>query len=274
MNDLMSAGLHRYWKDLLVETTHVESMANYVRQRSYADKATLNLLDVAGGTGDVAFRWLEAAKCNERSRSTGRDQVQITVCDLNADMLRVGQERARQKYPSNNTGSLHDHHPMSSLAAAPSIGSDMNDGARSRVEESGAIKFVQGNAQDLPFEDNSFDVYTIAFGLRNVTDVDLALREACRVLKPGGHYLCLEFSQVTNDAFRAIYDTYSFNVIPAMGEYVANDRASYQYLVESIRQFSNQDELKQRMEDAGFQACQYTNLTGGIVAIHEGYKSL
>jgi ubiquinone/menaquinone biosynthesis methyltransferase len=126
----------------------------------------------------------------------------------------------------------------------------------------------------LPFVDNSFDIYTIAFGLRNVTDVDMALRDALRVLKPGGRFLCLEFSYVTNIPLAQLYDIYSFHVIPKLGEVVANDRESYQYLVESIRKFCTQEELVSRMESAGFEGVKYTNMSGGIVAVHEGYKPL
>lgn len=142
------------------------------------------------------------------------------------------------------------------------------------LDRSGALRFVQGNAQSLPFGDSSFDLYTIAFGLRNVTDVDQALREATRVLKPGGRFMCLEFSQVPNEYLRAVYDQYSFSVIPAMGQAVTGDRHSYQYLVESIRKFSNQQELVSRMEAAEMHAVRYTNMTGGIVALHEGWKPL
>ena len=160
-------------------------------------------------------------------------------------MLRVGQRRARERYGS------------------------------SLLDDSKALSFLEGNAQSLVnFSDNSFDLYTIAFGLRNVTDVDMALREACRVLKPGGRFMCLEFSHIPQPQLQALYDMYSFNVIPAMGEAVANDRASYQYLVESIRKFSDQETLVGRMEAAGFEGAKYTNLTGGIVAIHEGWKPL
>ena len=180
----------------------------------------------------------------ERAKSTGKDEISITVCDINPDMLRVGERRARERY-----------------------GNSVLDGSQ-------AITFQEGNAQQLPFDDNTFDIYTIAFGLRNVTDVDMALRDAHRVLKPGGRFLCLEFSHVTNPAFATIYDQYSFNVIPAIGEIVANDRSSYQYLVESIRKFCNQEELKARMEKNGFHGCKYTNMTGGIVAVHEGWKTL
>ena len=242
MNDFMSGGLHRMWKDHLLKVSSVAPMAKLVRRS--ADRE-LKILDVAGGTGDVAFRFVEAAGCQERSKSTGEDDVQVTVCDINPEMLRVGERRARDRFGSG------------------------------LLDETRGLSFVEGNAQDLhQFHDNTFDLYTIAFGLRNVTDVDRALREAQRVLKPGGRFMCLEFSQVPNEYFRAIYDYYSFNVIPSIGQVVANDRASYQYLVESIRKFSTQEELVTRMERAGMESVKYTNLTGGIVAIHEGWKPL
>jgi len=243
MNDFMSGGLHRLWKDYFVDSTKVETMAKAVRNSDTAQ--SLAILDVAGGTADIAFRMVDASQAMERSKSSGEDPVSITVCDINAEMLRVGEERARERF------------------------------GRAVLEESKSLSFVEGNAQSLTnFSDNTFDLYTIAFGLRNVTDVDMALREAHRVLKPGGRYMCLEFSQVPDAMLRQIYDTYSFHVIPALGEFVANDRPSYQYLVESIRKFSNQEDLVTRMEQAGFQHVKYTNLTGGIVAIHEGWKPL
>ena len=133
------------------------------------------------------------------------------------------------------------------------------------------LEFIEGDAQKLPFPDNSFDAYTIAFGLRNVTQIDLALREALRVLKRGGRFLCLEFSQV-HPAIRPVYDAYSFNVIPAVGQMVANDRPSYQYLVESIRNFPPQEDLVAMMRDAGFKQVTYDNLTFGVAAIHSGFK--
>jgi len=241
MNDLMSGGLHRYWKDHLLDISAVAAMAQAVRQHPSSE---LRILDVAGGTGDVAFRFVDAAGCPERSKSSGEDPISVTVCDINPEMLRVGEQRARDRFGS------------------------------SILDETKALSFVEGNAQSLDFPDNSFDLYTIAFGLRNVTDVDKALREACRVLKPGGRFMCLEFSQVPDPILRQIYDAYSFNVIPGMGEFVANDRASYQYLVESIRKFSDQEELVKRIEGSGFQLPKYSNLTGGIVAIHEGWKPL
>lgn len=254
MNDLMSGGLHRLWKDHLVHVSSVEAIASAERRLALQNAASTTLknnersfkiLDVAGGTGDVAFRFVDAARCYERSKSSGVDPIQITVFDINSEMLRVGERRAIDRY------------------------------GRGILDASKGLSFVQGNAQSLDqLTDNSFDMYTIAFGLRNVTDVDKALREAHRVLKPGGRFLCLEFSQVPDPLFHSIYDSYSFNVIPAIGGLIAGDRSSYQYLVESIRKFPNQDELMTRLQGAGFSNCKYTNMTGGIVAIHEGWKNL
>lgn len=256
MNDFMSGGLHRYWKDRFLDASAVGSMAQIIRKQQLdtslskgegrVQDKTLRILDVAGGTGDISFRFLEAAGCPEYARSSsGNDPIRITVCDINREMLRVGEERARKRYGS------------------------------SLITGSKALSFVQGNAQDLKnFESDTFDLYTISFGLRNVTDIDIALAEAHRVLKPGGRFMCLEFSQMTDPLLQKLYDGYSFAVIPEMGELIANDRASYQYLVESIRKFSNQEELLKRMNDAGFQMAKFTNMTCGIVAIHEGYKPI
>lgn len=212
MNDLMSGGIHRLWKNRLITLMQ--------------PRPTRRLLDVAGGTGDIAFRY----------RAKAGDDADITVCDINPEMLRVGQDRAADR------GYLR------------------------------GITWVEGNAENLPFEDNSFHLYSISFGLRNVPRIDNALEDAYRVLKPGGRFFCLEFSRVNNDALRKIYDAYSFNVIPRIGELVAKDRDSYQYLVESIRQFPPQEELRQRMQDAGFEDTKVINLTGGIAAIHIGHK--
>jgi len=212
MNDLMSGGIHRLWKNKFVSML-----------RPSPNKA---LLDVAGGTGDIAFRY----------RQHAGEKAHITVCDINKEMLAVGKDRAI------NRGYLK------------------------------GFKWVVGNAESLPFADNSYDLYTISFGLRNVPKIDDALEEAYRVLKPGGQFFCLEFSQVTNPVFRKFYDEYSFRLIPKIGEIVANDRESYQYLVESIRQFPPQTELAARIKKAGFERVRFVNLSGGIAAIHCGTK--
>ncbi len=223
MNDLMSGGIHRLWKDHLI--------------RRIRPKAGLHYLDVAGGTGDIAFRINQyiQKRNNQRPPACGHDGS-ITLCDLNWDMLRVGRDRAIDR------GHLDD------------------------------FDWVTGNAETLPLEDNSVDVYTIAFGLRNVTRIDNALKEAYRVLKPGGRFYCLEFSHVENPAFATLYDKFSFNIIPKMGEIIAKDRESYQYLVESIRKFPTQENLKERMTEAGFAKASYENLTFGVAAIHSGFK--
>ncbi len=212
MNDIMSGGLHRLWKDHFV--------------RKIRPRAGLHYLDVAGGTGDIAFR----------IRKKAGPDCKITLCDLNAEMLAVGRDRAIDK-------GLGD-----------------------------SFEWITGNAESLPFEDESVDVYTIAFGLRNVTHIDTALKDALRVLKPGGRFYCLEFSKVNEPFLAKIYDEYSYRLIPKMGELVAKDRDSYQYLVESIRKFPSQKELQNRMETAGFSRCRFENLTLGVVAIHEGVK--
>ncbi|MFH1159014.1 MAG: bifunctional demethylmenaquinone methyltransferase/2-methoxy-6-polyprenyl-1,4-benzoquinol methylase UbiE [Pseudomonadota bacterium] len=212
MNDLMSGGIHRLWKSRFVSLLH--------------PSARKTLLDVAGGTGDIAFRYRERAG----------DSAKITVCDINAEMLKVGQDRAIDR------GYLK------------------------------GFEWVTGNAESLPFDDDSYHLYTISFGLRNVPRIDDALEEAYRVLKHGGQFFCLEFSRVNNPLFRKIYDEYSFRMIPKIGELVAKDRESYQYLVESIRRFPKQEDLAGRMKKAGFEQVRFVNLSGGIAAIHTGVK--
>ena len=212
MNDLMSGGLHRLWKDRFI--------------REIRPRENMRFLDVAGGTGDIAFRIYKETNGN----------APITVSDINASMLKVGRQRGIDKGIVRN------------------------------------ISWKEANAADLPFEDESFDVYTIAFGLRNVTMIDDALKEAYRVLKPGGRFFCLEFSHVTEPTLAKVYDAYSFGVIPKIGKLVAKDEDSYQYLVESIRAFPKQEDLKQRLLTAGFDSAKYTNLTFGTVAIHEAWK--
>lgn len=209
MNDVMSGGVHRLWKDKFV--------------KQIAPRAGQNILDVAGGTGDIAFRMYK--------KTNG--EASITVSDINESMLAVGQDRAYDRAITKN------------------------------------MKWVPANAETLPFQDNEFDIYTIAFGLRNVTHIDNALKEAARVLKPGGKFYCLEFSHVDNPIVKKIYDGYSDHLIPKFGEIVAKDRDSYQYLVESIRKFPRRELLKQRLLDAGFSKATYQTMTFGVVAIHE-----
>ncbi len=214
MNDLMSGGMHRLWKDQLI--------------RQIRPRPEYSYLDVAGGTGDIAFRIKKRISRNAAQK--------ITICDLNAEMLRVGRDRAVDRGWLDN------------------------------------FDWVVGNAESLPIESESVDVYTIAFGLRNVTHIDTALNEAFRVLKPGGRFFCMEFSRVNEPFLARIYDSYSYRVIPKIGQVVAKDRSSYQYLVESIRKFPSQKALQQRLYQAGFGRVLVRSLSFGVVAIHEAWK--
>ena len=213
MNDLMSGGIHRIWKRFTIELSGVRK-GNAV-------------LDIAGGTGDLAARFADIVGPDGR----------VVLADINDSMLQVGRDKLLDQGRQGN------------------------------------LEFVQADAQYLPFPDDSFDCITIAFGLRNVTDKDLALRSMLRVLKPGGRLLVLEFSKPENELLSKAYDTYSFRVLPFMGRLVANDSDSYQYLAESIRMHPDQDTLKEMMEDAGFGRCEYHNMTGGVVALHKGVKA-
>jgi len=214
MNDLMSAGVHRLWKDAFVEWLN--------------PRPGWRVLDVAGGTGDIAFRIADMV------RSRG-GEAKITVCDINEDMVREGMKRAAAK------------------------------GERT-------IEWITGNAEALPIPDNTMDAYTIAFGIRNVTHIDKALAEARRVLKPGGRFLCLEFSRVEVPGLDQLYDAYSLNVLPRLGQLVANDAESYRYLAESIRRFPPQQKFARMIERAGLANVKVRNLTGGVAAMHSGWK--
>ena len=215
MNDLMSGGMHRIWKDALVTALAPPR----------APRRPFAVLDVAGGTGDIAFR------------IAGRSEnAAVTVADINGGMLAVGRERAVAR----------------------------------RLDK--AVRFVEANAEALPFEGGTFDAVTIAFGIRNVPRIAVALAEAFRVLKPGGRFLCLEFSAVDVAGLDRLYDLFSFNVIPALGRVVAGDSESYRYLVESIRRFPNQARFARMVADAGFERVTVTNLSGGIAAIYSGWK--
>lgn len=209
MNDAMSFGIHRLWKD---------QFCNMI------PRTAPSLLDVAGGTGDIAL------KCHKLGIPD------VTICDINSEMLSAGRDKAI------NQGILK------------------------------GISYVQGDAESLPFPDNSFDCYTIAFGIRNVTNIDKALSESFRVLKKGGKFLCLEFSKVENEIVQKAYDFYSFQVIPRIGGLIAGNPDAYQYLSESIRQFPDQARFKQMIEAAGYGHVSYTNMTFGVAAIHSGYK--
>jgi len=214
MNDLMSAGVHRIWKDAMVEWLNPQPGWHSV--------------DVAGGTGDIAFRIADMARLRG-------GKAKVTVCDINQDMLNEGVRRADAK-------------------------------------DERALEWVCGSAEALPFPDNVFDSYTIAFGIRNVTHIDRALTEALRVLKPGGRFLCLEFSKVEAPILDELYERFSFNVIPKIGEWVAQDAESYRYLAESIRRFPPQAKFKKMIETAGLSQVKVRNLSGGIAAMHSAWK--
>jgi demethylmenaquinone methyltransferase/2-methoxy-6-polyprenyl-1,4-benzoquinol methylase len=225
MNDLMSGGLHRAWKDALVTAVNPPPKGRPGRLAKMSDK-DFRLLDLAGGTGDVAFRVVGAGGAGTRA----------TVCDINTDMLSVGAERAVKHGL--------DH----------------------------AVTFEKGNAEALAYPDRSFDCVTIAFGIRNVPRIALALSEAYRVLRIGGRFLCLEFSSVDVPGIDALYELYSFNLIPAIGRAVTGDREAYQYLVESIRNFPKPKVFAGMIEAAGFRRVSFTPMTGGVVALHSGWR--
>jgi demethylmenaquinone methyltransferase/2-methoxy-6-polyprenyl-1,4-benzoquinol methylase len=212
MNDVMSLGIHRLWKRFAIEMSGV--------------RAGQQVLDIAGGTGDLALQFLK------RVGATGH----VWLADINADMLAVGRDRL------------------------------INRGF------AGNLSYIQANAECLPFANNQFDCISIAFGLRNVTDKLTALRSMYRVLKPGGRLLVLEFSKPVFPVLQTVYDTYSFSLLPKLGQWIAGDADSYRYLVESIRRHPDQETLKNLMTEAGFESCEYHNLSGGIVALHRGYK--
>lgn len=214
MNDLMSGGVHRLWKDAMIGWLNPQPGQS--------------VLDVAGGTGDIAFRIVSAMR--ERGGSGS-----ITVCDINEDMLAEGVRRS------------------------------------TRADENG-VHWVCGDAQALPFEDQSMDAYTVAFGIRNVTRIDLALQEARRVLRPGGRFLCLEFSRVNAPGLDALYRQYSFSVLPRLGQAVTKDGEAYRYLVESIRRFPTQNAFAKLIERSGLSRVKVRNLTGGIAAMHSAWR--
>lgn len=218
MNDLMSGGVHRIWKDKMVEQINLKRGNEY------------KFLDVAGGTGDISFRI--AKKCQKLNL-----KYNIEVSDINEEMLEFGKKRAVDNNLFQN------------------------------------LNFNCANGEKLPYQDNEFDFYTIAFGIRNFTNIDKGLSEAYRVLKKGGKFICLEFSKVNNEILSKLYDLYSFNLVPKIGKLVADDEESYRYLAESIKKFPNQEAFKAMIEEAGFKDVSYQSLTFGTVAIHIGIKN-
>lgn len=212
MNDIMSLRVHRQWKNLMMDWL--------------APRSSQRLLDVAGGTGDIAFRFM--------ARANG--EAKATILDMTDSMLVEGQKRPEA------------------------------------VKYFNRLEWVCGDAMSLPFEDETFDVYTISFGIRNVTSIKDVLSEAYRVLRPGGRIMVLEFSLVENEMLRWLYDRYSFNVIPFLGQVIANDRDSYQYLVESIRRFPEQEVFRKMIADTGFEQVKYRNLSLGTASLHSGWK--
>ncbi|KAJ1093378.1 hypothetical protein NDU88_006479 [Pleurodeles waltl] len=246
MNDAMTLGVHRLWKDYLLH-----------KMNPYPGT---QLLDVAGGTGDIAVRFISYVR-SQRERQLRRE--------LKSKQNLSWQEIA-ERYQQGDTGCLGG-----SQAVICDINKEMLKVGKRKALDLGTsegLSWVVGNAEELPFMDDKFDFYTVAFGIRNVTHIEQALQEAYRVLKPGGQFLCLEFSSVNNPLTSRLYDLYSFQVIPVIGEVIAGDWKSYQYLVESIRRFPAQEEFKEMIEDAGFLKVTYSNLISGVVAIHSGFK--
>lgn len=215
MNDVMSVGIHRLWKENFVSLIPVMPNAK--------------ILDVAGGTGDIAIRY------HNKMKNAGY-QSEVTICDINSEMIEAGRDKAIDQ------NILHGLH------------------------------HVQGDAEKLPFPDSIFDCYTIAFGIRNVTNIEKALAESYRVLKPGGKFLCLEFSKLESELMQKFYDLYSFNLIPKIGKCITNNEEAYQYLVESIKQFPDQESFANMIKDTGYKGVHYHNLSFGVAAIHMADK--
>ncbi|OWF39765.1 2-methoxy-6-polyprenyl-1,4-benzoquinol methylase, mitochondrial-like [Mizuhopecten yessoensis] len=274
MNDAMSMGVHRVWKDRFIDRL--------------APNPGTQLLDVAGGTGDIAFRFLKYTKSLERkhgninTESSDDSDFDLTR-DITPQAFGIPDHYADDQVLSSADSSSSSSDEEESLERASpkthvtvcDINKEMLEVGKGRAREMGLVKglsWVQGNAESLSFGDNLFDAYTIAFGIRNCTHVDKVVEEAYRVLKPGGRFMCLEFSQVTNPLLRSAYDNYSFQVIPVMGQVLARDWKSYQYLVESIRQFPDQEEFASIIRRSGFKMVTYENLTFGVAAIHSGFK--
>ncbi|XP_069136001.1 2-methoxy-6-polyprenyl-1,4-benzoquinol methylase, mitochondrial-like [Argopecten irradians] len=274
MNDAMSMGIHRVWKDQFITRL--------------APHPGTKLLDVAGGTGDIAFRFLEYTKSLENKQvisntESGDESDFDLTTDISAQAFGIPQHYAEDQdcLASDSSSSSSNEEAESKVNSSKThvtvcdINKEMLEVGKVRACEMGLVgglSWVQGNAESLSFEDNQFDAYTIAFGIRNCTHIDKVVEEAYRVLKPGGRFMCLEFSHVSNPLLRSVYDNYSFQVIPVMGQVLARDWKSYQYLVESIRQFPDQEEFASLIRQCGFKMVTYENLTFGVAAIHSGFK--
>lgn len=290
MNDLMSLGIHRIWKDHFAELVNFPPLENPrtsgVAGEDPQTSEAFTVLDLAGGTGDIAFRLIDRA-LHQLGRTSRQHQhqreeqhhtccsgVEVTICDINADMLHVGMARAGERgLPVRPLVDTMDSDSTSSTTT-----SSNNSILLPRPADFGyvgplGLRWVKASGEALPFLDNSFDLITIAFGLRNFTSPSQGLREALRTLKPGGRFLCLEFSTVENPILRSLYDAYSFAALPLLGSVVAGDSGAYQYLAESIRRFPAQQELASMMQEQGFKHVSYTNMTCGVVAIHSGFKA-
>jgi demethylmenaquinone methyltransferase/2-methoxy-6-polyprenyl-1,4-benzoquinol methylase len=295
MNDLMSGGIHRIWKRITIESSGA--------------RPGHKILDIAGGTGDLTRRFANIvgksgkvvlADINDSMLKVGRDKLidkgvagNVEYVQANAeclpfedntfDIITIESSGARPGHKildiAGGTGDLTRRFAQIVGQSGKVVLADINDSmlkvGRDKLIDKGVagnVEYVQANAECLPFEDNTFDIITIAFGLRNVTDKDAALRSMNRVLKPGGKLMVLEFSKTENPLLTKAYDFYSFNLLPKMGQLIANDAESYRYLAESIRMHPDQETLKGMMDSAGFVQTRYRNLTQGIVALHTGIK--
>ena len=293
MNDLMSGGAHRLWKSSLVDAVLPASSASALMSSTSSASSSsssspssppsplvasgFDHLDVAGGTGDVAFRVLQRM----RELGAAPSNCSVTVCDINAEMLREGERKARAQGLLNDGGGEDedgaaaaaaadgdDEASFSSLDRPPSSPSRRKNRNLTNIP----LSFVLGDAERLPFADGAFDSYTIAFGIRNVTRIPLALADARRVLKRGGVFACLEFSAVRAPLLKEVYDASSFEVIPRLGRAVAGDEASYRYLVESIRRHPGRRRFAAMMREAGFRGVRFESFAAGAVALHVGFK--
>ncbi|KAL8453163.1 hypothetical protein Emed_001033 [Eimeria media] len=321
MNDLMSWGIHRIWKNHFVELVNfppvqqtqpggplggppgapeagASGAPSEASRGSGVQAEAFTVLDLAGGTGDIAFRLIDRALQQHQQQEHKQQQQQqayaaaegamcsgyeVTVCDINADMLRVGMARAEER--GLPVRPMCDTMEPSSFSSTNNNSNNNNSSSSSssgvllpRPSDFGrvgplSLRWVRASGEALPFVSESFDVITIAFGLRNFASPAQGLREALRVLKPGGRFLCLEFSRVTNPVLASLYDAYSFAALPALGSLVAGDSGPYRYLAESVRRFPAQEELAMLMQQQGFKHVSFSNMSFGVVAIHSGFKA-